>query len=114
MKLVSLVPINSTPDPSMIRISSANLVRSRRWGNAVPLNTDTPNRTFIISPSGGPLHDQPEDDRLDATVVSLRGGDNACPSPYATAVCVSCGDTGRTERGRRALALSPISGAIAL
>ena len=77
--LVSLVPINSTPDPSMIRISSVNLSRSRRWGNAVPLNTDTPNRTFIISPSGRQLHDQPGDIRLDDTVAPLRGGDNARP-----------------------------------
>jgi ATP dependent DNA ligase domain len=46
MKLVSLVLINSTPDPSMIRISSANLTRSRRG--------ETPSRsapTHQIEPS---------------------------------------------------------------
>src|SRR3954452_4636626 len=86
MKLVSLVPIISTPDPSMIRISSANLSRSRRCGNAVPLNTDTPNRTFIISPSGRQRHDRPGDDRLRDTVVPLRDGDNACPRSSAARV----------------------------
>jgi hypothetical protein len=67
------------PDPSMIRISSANLSRSRRWGNAVPLITDTPKRTLIISPSGRQPHDQRGRDRLDDTVTWLRSGDNACP-----------------------------------
>src|ERR1700730_8486849 len=86
MKLVSLVPISSTPDPSIIRTSSANLSRSRRWGNAVPLNTDTPKRTFIISPFGGQLHDRPGDYRLDVTVAAPRVGDNGCARPQAPPV----------------------------
>ena len=36
----------SVDDPDQL----CNLFRSRRWRNAVPLMTDTPNRTFVISP----------------------------------------------------------------
>src|SRR3954454_10769850 len=89
MKLVSLVPINSTPDPSMMRISSANLSRSRRWGNAVPLSTDTPNRTLIISPCGRGVCEQPGHGRLDDTVAPLRGGGNARLSHRAAGTVVA-------------------------
>jgi len=58
---------------------AAILSRSRRWGNAVPLISDTPKRTFITSPSGPQLHDQPDNDHLDDTLASPLDGDNACP-----------------------------------
>src|SRR5215813_4272745 len=51
MKLVSKVPIISTPEPSMMRISSLSLSRSRRCGNSAPPDTMTPKRTFIATPS---------------------------------------------------------------
>src|SRR5512133_3304000 len=100
MKLVSLVPINSTPDPSMIRISSANLSRSRRWRNAVPLNTDTPNRTFIISPSGLELLDQPVHDRLDHTVASLQIGRQRLPRSEAPGSAVASAHRRLENSGR--------------
>src|ERR1700739_289122 len=100
MKLVSLVPINSTPDPSMIRISSANLSRPRRWGNDVPLNTDTPNRTFIISPSGLELRDQPVDDRLDPTVASFQVGRQRLPRSEAPGSAVAAAHRRLESTGR--------------